>query len=315
MPDFRAASAAAALATARSGSEPVEGRRPAAIIRIVSRRRPRRTEGRAESPPDLGHGCADPACCSRPFCAASVEVHLVPPEETRVVVRELPGWPVSASALLDGLNARIGRQQLLGIAGSDPFGAHLHFPFLVRIRLSGQVPPKLAFDPGEALRLTRSGDGPGIDHLARAWCCTLLTIAPDGSNDDLHTVAGHLTESCLALGGDLPQLAEQLLAWRAVTEDPDIVRQRGEDDGRADPVALLALLLLRAATNPADARLVGLAHTLADTFAAPLPRPWRRLINTILTPLRPAHPDLDRLANALSRANTRHGHSGLRDLH
>jgi hypothetical protein len=266
------------------------------------RRRSRPAGDPVEAGP--GHGCADPSRCTRPFCAAPVHLDLVPPEHTRVVVRELAGWPLSASALFDRLNGQITREQLLRIAAFDPFGAHLHFPILVQIRLSGQVPAKLAFDPGEALRLTRWADGPDIDHLARAWCCTLLVIAPDG-NDDLLTVAGHLVESCLALGGDLPQLAERLLAWRAVTEQPDIAGQLGEGDGRADPVALLALLLLRAATNPADARLVGLAQTLADTFAGPPPRPWRRLIGTILTPLRPVHPDLDRLANACSRAGTR----------
>lgn len=267
------------------------------------RRRPRLAGDPVEADP--GHDCADPPRCARPFCAAPVDIALVAPEDTRVVVRELAGWPLSASALFDRLNDQITREQLLQIASSDPFGAHLHFPILVRIRLSGRVPAKLAFDPGEALRLTRWGDGPDVDHLVRAWCCTLLVIAPDGSNDDLVTVAAHLAESCLALGGDLPQLAEQLLAWRAVTEDPDSVRQFGKDGGCADPVALLALLLLRAATNPADTRLVGLAQTLADTFAGPLPRPWRHLIDTILTPLRPVHPDLDRLAGAFSRAHTR----------
>ncbi|WP_203932617.1 hypothetical protein [Virgisporangium ochraceum] len=242
----------------------------------------------------------------RAFCAVPVDIALVAPGNTRVVVRELPGWPLSASALFDRLNGRITREQLLRIASSDPFGAHLHFPVLVRIRLSGQVPPRLAFDPGEALRLTGWSDRPGVDHLARAWCCTLLTIAP-GGDDDLVTVAAKLVESCQVLGGDLPELAGQLLAWRAATEDPDIARLPGRDHGRADPVALLALLLLRAATDPTDTRLVDLARTLADSDApaVPMPRPWRRLIDTILTPLRPTHPDLDRLADALVRADTR----------
>lgn len=237
-----------------------------------------------------------------------------------MVVRELADWPLSTSALFDRLNGQITREQLLWIAGHDPFGAHLHFPILVRVRLSGRVPAKLAFDPGEALRLTRWGSGPDVDHLARAWCCTLLVIAAD--DDELGEVAAQLAESCLALGGDLPQLAERLLAWRAVTEDPDVARQRGEDHGCADPVALLTLLLLRAATDPADARLVGLAQTLAGALAAPQQWPWpwredlrrltrstsarhwRKLIDTVLTPLRPAHPDFDRLADALSRARS-----------
>ncbi|MEV6597558.1 hypothetical protein AB0M36_11910 [Actinoplanes sp. NPDC051346] len=245
--------------------------------------------------PDPGHGCADPSRCTRDFCAAPVDICLVAPEDTRVVVGELADWPMSASALFDRLNDRITRQQLLRIAGTDPFGAHQHFPILVGIRLSGQVPAKLAFDPGEALRLTCWGSGPDVDHLARAWCCALVIIIPGNDGDDLYEVATRLTESCLALGGDLPRLAEQLLAWRAATED----------HGYADPVALLALLLLRATTDPADARLIDLARTVTDTFAAPRQLPWpgrlRRELRRRLTPLRPIHPDLNRLADALSQ--------------
>ena len=221
-----------------------------------------------------------------------------------MVVRELADWLVSASALFDRLNDQITREQLVEIVSLDPFGAHQHFPILARIRSSGQVPAKLDFDPGEALRLMRWGSGPDVDHLARAWCCTLLVIAPD-SSDELYEVAAQLAESCLALGGDVPQLAEQLLAWRAVTETPCIARRRGEDHDYPDPVALLTPFLLCVATDLTDARLVGLAQTLVDAFAAPevvfttgrrLPRDLRR----VLTPLRPVHPDLDRLVDALS---------------
>lgn len=230
-----------------------------------------------------------------------------------MIVRALPGWPVSASALLDGLNAQLGREQLLHIVGSDPFGAHAHFPVLVRIRESGQVPPRLQFDPGEALRLTRHGDGPDVNHLARAWSCTLLAISGfDDVTDDLTNIAAQLIESCLALGGNLPQLAEQLMAWRAVTEEPDTAGQHGDDHGYADPVALLAMLLLRAATDPADARLTFLARKIAYACTAephtyrwpagrlwPGGRRWRRLVAAILDPLRHTNTDVERLITVL----------------
>jgi len=144
-----------------------QGYDPCILVLVGTRRRP--AKGHAEAGPDHGHGCADPPRCLHPFCTAPVDVRLVAPEDTRVVVRELTGWPLSASALFDRLNGQITREQLLRIADSDPFGAHLHFLILVRIRLSGKVPAKSAFDPGEALRLTRWSSGPDVDHRARAW--------------------------------------------------------------------------------------------------------------------------------------------------
>lgn len=235
-----------------------------------------------------------------------MSIHLVAPSETRVVVGRLPGWPISPAALFERLNARITREQLLRIAAADPFGAHRHFPILARVRVSGRVPARLEFDPGEALRLTRWGPtGPDTDHLARAWCCALLVIY----SDTVTEVGAQLVESCLALGDDAPELAEQLLAWRAISEQPDTAARRLDGQGRSDPVALLALLLLRMSADPTDVRLPGLARTIADAFTtSDEPRGlagsvsathWADLVDTILTPLRPTNADLDRLAAAL----------------
>lgn len=282
----------------------------------MSRRRTRPAKGHTQNQPDPSHGCADPVSCDRPFCVPSsaASIHLVAAESARVVVHELPGWPTSASALFNRLNAQISRQHLVDIAGTDPFGAHLHFPLLVGIRVSGRVPQQLDFDPGEALRLLRHDSGPDVDHLVRAWCCTLLVITTSDHTDDLNDIAPQLVESCLALGGDMPQLAERLLTWRAVTEEPNTVGGLGHDHGCADPVALLALILLRAASDAADPRLGDLVRTLADTFTVlerlpswhPLRptkhvsyRRWRRLIDTILAPLATTGSDLERLITAL----------------
>ncbi|KJY30528.1 hypothetical protein [Streptomyces sp. NRRL S-495] len=261
--------------------------------------------------------------CERPFCApsSSAGIRLVAAGSTRVVVHELPGEPISASALFERLNAGIGREHLLDIAGTDPFGAHQHFPLLVRIRESGRVPQQLDFDPGEALRLSRHASGPDVHHLTRAWCCTLLVITTSDHTDDLNDTAPQLVESCLALGGDVPQLAERLLAWRAVTEEPNAVGPPGQDHGCADPVALLALILLRAAGDSADPRLGDLVRTLADMLTVPprlpsghRPRPmkpvarrrWRHLVDTVLAPLATTGSDLDRLITALRRADRKH---------
>ncbi len=234
-----------------------------------------------------------------------------------MVVRDLPGWPLSASALFDRLNERITRHRLLWIAESDPFGARAHFPILAGIRLSGRTPPSLEFDPGEALRLTRWDAEPNVDHVARAWSCALLVIAPGGT-DELDEAAAQLVASCLALGDGLPDLAERLLAWRAVSEEPVVAAGLGTEPGPPDPVALLALMLLRVATDPGDPRLPDLIRTVADAAVARRESPaawdaglaglmstvsrrhWRALIDEILAPLRPAHPDVDRLVVALT---------------
>ena len=232
------------------------------------------------------------------------------PEQARTVTREIPRWPVSAGALFDSLNARITRHHLVDIAGSDPFGAHAHFPVLVRIRLSGQVPPRLSFDPGEALRLARWGTGPGVDHLARAWCCTVLVICPtDDYDGGLPDMAAQLVESCLVLGGDAPESAERLFAWRAISDDPaEAARRRPDDGGHPDKVALLAMLLLRAATDPTDPRLGDLVRAVAGDDAVPAALAgsasasrWHDLFDRVLTPLASTRADLTGLVDTLRR--------------
>ncbi len=235
-------------------------------------------------------------------------------------MRQLPDWPQSASSLFDRLRKRITREHLLNIASIDPFGAHLHFPILVKFWASGRVPATLGFEPGEALRLRRWG-GPDVDQISLAFCCTLLCISADdtGGNVDPASFIAPLVDSCLTLGDDMPVLAEQLLAWRAVTEPADVAAY-GSSDGCLDPVALFALLLLRAAADPHDVRLPGLVDTLAGAFGQSDTSPWheydavraavstgghartwRRLVTTVLTPLRPTWPSVDRLVTALAR--------------
>ena len=136
-----------------------------------------------------------------------------------------------------------------------------------------------------ALRRWSAGDD--VDHVERAWCCTLLAL--DG--DDLDDVAAGLVDSCLALG--VPSLAEQFLAWIWSTSD-------------WPPVSgLFALLLLRAAQDPADPRIDTLVTMIreqphddffyTESVVAEL---WADLANRILPPgvmpLRAADADPDR---------------------
>lgn len=264
----------------------------------------------SSEPPDPWHACGNPARCRRPFCAAPASITLVLPEQARTVVREMPGWPASADGLLNLLNSRITRRHLLAVADHDPVGAATHFPILARIRQSGRVPLRLSFAPGEALRLARWAAGPRTDHLVRAWCCTLLAICPtdEYSGDDLTEVAARLVDSCLTLGGDHPREAERLLAWRAVSDDPEQVRWRPSGDrGRPDPVALLALLLLRVATDPADHRLVDLARLVGNdrelptallaSVSAPV---WQDLITRFAGPLLSVRPGLAGLLDTVA---------------
>lgn len=147
---------------------------------------------------------------------------------------------------------------------------------------------------------------------------TLLCISSTGDHpvDVPADIAAPLVESCLALGGDAPALAEQLLAWRAVSE-PAATGTVREDYGCPAPVALLALIVLRAAADPGDARLADPARTVADASREPgaLPGPfgdwisdvktgghaqtWRNLITTVLAPGRGTCPDVDRLVPAV----------------
>ncbi len=241
----------------------------------------------------------------------------MPAERVRVVVRDLPGWPQSASALLDWVLARITRLDLLHIADDDPFGAHKHFPILVKIWMSRRVPPMLSFNPGEALELYRWSSGPRVDHLGRALCCTLLCISGGTYIDDHDpaSIVPALVESCLALGGDAPALAAQLLAWYAVSEPasqlyPSVHRYPPH------PVALLGLVVLAAVADPDDPRLADLVAAVADAFTEPdtgreVPQvlanacghadTWLRLFTTILEPWRAARPDVDRLVAVVLR--------------
>ncbi len=226
----------------------------------------------------------------------------VRPEALRRHVRDLPGWPASASALLDWLRARITPESLLHIAAAD-YGADTqkHLAALRDICDTGLVPRNMAWEPHEVLALTRWSSGEHVDHAARALCCTLLSLAPGGT-EELATNGPILVESALALGDEATRFAEQLMAWRYETEAP---REQGGEDSA---LALVLLLLLRAASDPTDPRLEPLAlsivdgetdrlaPSIADGMRADL---WRELATRILAPIAASRPNVELLLAGL----------------
>jgi len=212
----------------------------------------------------------------------------VAPSELRVVLRSLPGWSATPAPLFDFLRARVSTEVLAHISTAD-YGENEedNLAALVDIWTTGLIPRQLPWIPHEVLALRRWAGGDDVDHVERAWCCTLLAL--DG--EDLDSVAAGLVDSCLALG--VPSLAEQFLAWIWSTSD-------------WPPVSgLFALLLLRAAQNPADPRIDTLLAMIreqphddffyTESVVAEL---WADLANRVLPPglmpLRAADADPDR---------------------
>jgi hypothetical protein len=234
--------------------------------------------------------------------AARIGPRGVRPESLRVARRSLPGWHSTPAPLFDWLRARISPETLDRIAEAN-YGADIedNHAALLDIVSTGLVPHRLLWHPREVIALTRWSNGENVDHVERAWCCTLLCL--DG--DDLENVAPGLIESCLALGGTVPEFAEQLLAW--VCETDETVPAPG--GGAAWPtLALYALLLLRAAQAPADPRVARLVSMILDSDPgqpgslfrwSQLTDLWNELGERILVPLRPTRPDVDRVLHAV----------------
>lgn len=170
---------------------------------------------------------------------------------------------------------------------------------------SGRVPPVLEFDPCEPLRMYQRHPGENADPLGLAFCRTLLCVSPSTYGDTPPDFAVPLVESCLALGGEAPVLAERLMAWLAVSEPSDVVGLHDEH-GCPDPVALLALALLRTAADPDDVRLPSVVRAVTDAVTRPDTLPWHLrdradLARSLLAPRRSTSPDIERLLAALLR--------------
>jgi hypothetical protein len=230
------------------------------------------------------------------------------PDALRRRVTTLSGWETSAAGLFDWLRARVTAEALRKIAGADyGMDADKHEAALRDMCESGLVPRKLAWEPHEVLALTRWASGEAVNHLERALSCTLLCLAPSDF-DELVTNGPILAESCMALGAEASRQAELFFGWRAETE-PDA--EAGADPEQ--PIALLLLFLMRAASAPDDPRLEALAAMLVEhphhaleevaewmteSMRAQL---WSDLIERILVPLEATHPPTRRVLRALGR--------------
>ncbi|MEZ4241977.1 MAG: hypothetical protein R3F59_38665 [Myxococcota bacterium] len=169
---------------------------------------------------------------SSPLALAGVR-----PSALHRLPRPLPGVAADADALFDRLRERIDEPALRRIAAAD-YGAELeeHLAALRQLCASGLLPPDgvLPWHPHEVLALTRWARGERVDHLGRLFATTVLALLPGA---ELDSIVPYLVDSALALGGELPPLAQTTLAalrWRD------------------DPSALLGLALLRMAARPDD---------------------------------------------------------------
>ena len=171
----------------------------------------------------------------------------------------LDDWDASAASLFDWIRSRLPEATLIKIANSDYHtDAPKHLGALQDIVRTGLLPRELGWEPHEVLALSRWATGESVDHLERAFCCVVLCLAPQGG-DELETNGVILAESCLALGVEASERAEQLFAWCATSsEEPEAT------------TALLLLLLVRACTAPDDPRLEALAATLLEREHPPV---------------------------------------------
>lgn len=169
------------------------------------------------------------------------------------------GWPQDAAALFDWLRAQVTDPMLATIAAAD-YGDDVdeHLAALRHMRDHGRLLLPLRGHPLEVLSLRKWSQGLGVDHVERAFCCVVLCLAelgPDPSGfGGIESTLAVLLESCHLLGTEaLSRLVGLLVAMAA---------HQTEAHGCESLFTLLALLLVTAALDAADARLEPLAQRL-----------------------------------------------------
>jgi hypothetical protein len=123
-----------------------------------------------------------------------------------------------------------------------------HFAALEAIRTAGTIPQPLDWFPLETLQLARWLDGPDVDHLSRAFVCTVLCIDDAGPMSRTYgneSTLAVLLESCFVLGIEAVDALIELLAAMADAY--------GDVDMRL--FAELALVLAAAWRDPGDPRI------------------------------------------------------------
>jgi hypothetical protein len=210
------------------------------------------------------------------------------------------GFAVAAGALFDWLRAQVTDAQLATIAAADCGNDDAeHLAAVRELRDEGVVPVPLRWHPREVLSLQQWQEGNAVDHVARAFCTTVLCLeqlhAEHGGSGGIESTLAVLLESCVCLGRDAIARLTGLLA--ALLTAP------ADHDTRERAAVALALLLAAAWLDPRDARLEPLAvhlleleRTLArDGYAHPehgfllgathhvlCVEVWRRLVHELL---------------------------------
>jgi len=227
---------------------------------------------------------------------------LVPDEVAGTCIR-LEGWHADAAALLNWLRPQITPEILESIAQADySTGAGKHRAVLTEIIDSGLVPHPLEWHPQEVLQLTRWQSGAHVDHLERAFACTLLCIegsAPFSECSEADIII--LLESCIELGRNaLRSVIGLFVAMVEGTADAGDDDDDDDDDPWMWSAAVFGLLLAAATQDPTDIRLGPLAARLVADQAVTQalftddmrPKVWHRLAAQIVPTMLEAQADV-----------------------
>jgi tetratricopeptide (TPR) repeat protein len=129
-----------------------------------------------------------------------------PPPTPRTPGELLPrrdGWAFrpDPARLFDDLRARITPEQLHAIASNDyGWRTQESLAILSEIAATGRIGVPLDGNVRENLELARWSGGPDVDHVERAFACTLICLAGPGNVGGEHESMSVLLDSCIALG-------------------------------------------------------------------------------------------------------------------
>ena len=225
------------------------------------------------------------------------------------------GWVRDPARLLGWLRARLPRTSIDALTRPGAFFVNDDLVALLEISKTGLVPHPLPAYLDNLHTDIRLRQGPDVDHLTRAFACTLSCIedaarsVPDGNEETIAI----LLESCLALG---PGAVDGAVALFAAMADAYDATQSTTVMRHMTLFAELGLLLAAAWLDPTDPRIDLLSARLVEHERAcrkgrtgtratwllglapanarePL---WRSLASTILV-----HPRHTRLAALLVR--------------
>jgi tetratricopeptide (TPR) repeat protein len=233
--------------------------------------------------------------------------------------QELEGFAGEPALLFDNLQAKMTQAMLEDIADADRGNERQqHLIQLQEICETGTIPQPLRSEPQEVLSLISYTEGDEVDHVQRAFVCTVLCIdfcGEDGCCDGHQQTFAALLESCLLFGdeamdgfvGLMVAAVEGAMHW---------------DESYL--FALYGLFLGLIERNPQDERLVSLAEKLETTEpefgVGGYPRPehgwllrttffdgrhtlWRELSQRILGAAVQRDPSLTHLARIWGRLN------------